>query len=77
MLRNDCEIHIFKTHLEQHSAPSKLDFGNYPIPLLQHDQPYIDGYNDLIKKFQIEILEYQISYIDNRRNTYLSEINQI
>jgi len=55
-LRKENSIKNIQTHLEQHTAPFELRYLNFPVPLLPHDQIFVDIWNNLIYKWREEAL---------------------
>ncbi|RNA31046.1 hypothetical protein BpHYR1_031650 [Brachionus plicatilis] len=65
-LRFLCHIKSFKSYLNKNLAPKSLHFFNFPRPFLSKENSFVDGYNELIFKFQKEIMEYNIKFLEEK-----------
>jgi hypothetical protein len=70
-------IKIMQLHLNQGSVPISLYFSNYPQPFLKHDDKFIESYNNLIKKFQIETIGLIIERLNQLQIEKASEIESM
>jgi hypothetical protein len=56
ILRKENNILIMKTHLNNQTAPTELSYNRFPNPFLHHDQLFVQKYNNLIRKFQQDLI---------------------
>jgi hypothetical protein len=89
-LRKDNLILNIQTHLSQKTAPFELRYFNFPVPLLPHDQQFVDIWNNLISKWREEallafkkrleeqkkLLENDFNIIKNVLNNRMENIDQ-
>lgn len=73
-LRSENNIKIMKSHKDNKTAPKAMDFKYFPDPWLKHEPDYVKGYNDLIKKFQIQLMDYIITYLESKKLVFNTEI---
>lgn len=76
-LRFEHHQKIFETHLNNKTTPRTLNHTNFPIPFLQDDEKWINSYNELIEKIQVQILEFNQKMINDRISELNEEIGQI
>jgi len=55
-----------KLHTKNKTVPSQLDFANFPEPLFKHDRAFVDKFEELIKRFQTEIITLTTEHLDNK-----------
>ena len=59
-------INIWKEHLKNKTVPKQMDYGHYPKPFLPRDVKFCTSYDELIKKFHTETLNFLISDSSDR-----------
>ncbi|CAF0829065.1 unnamed protein product [Brachionus calyciflorus] len=49
-------IKLIESHIKNGTTPSQLFFDKFPTPFLNYDSIFVENYNKIIQKAQIEIL---------------------
>ena len=57
---------MFELHLNKSITPKELSHFRFPVPFLQHDQIFVDNWNNMISKWQKESMEYIISRLNEQ-----------
>lgn len=68
---------ILKLHLDHMTAPNSLNFDRLPKPFFVYDSDYINEYNDLIFKFQKDIMNLNMSYLNKNKLSLIDEVKKI
>ncbi len=75
ILRKKNDINIFKTHLKHKTSPAELCHKRFPRPFLQHDHFFVEKYNQLLEKFQIEIMELALERLNEQIEILNNDFN--
>lgn len=74
-LRYKNHLTIIKYHLNKRTTPKSLFFSNFPEPMFQHDEIFIEDYNKIILEAQGAILRLNEKFIDNEIVKINDDIN--
>ncbi|CAF0963366.1 unnamed protein product [Brachionus calyciflorus] len=70
-------ISMFNRHLEKGTTPSALFYDKFPRPYLSKDKDFVEGYNKIIERTQIEIINLCISHLSKRIDSMDIELKNI
>jgi hypothetical protein len=77
IVRYENHLNMLKTHIENGATPPSLFFNRFPRPMLIDNAEFVDEYNDLIVKVQVEIMQLITKHLNERNETINSDITKV
>ena len=76
ILRKENQIQILKSHLENKTTPEALSHHKFPVPFqaFQSNILYIDKYNKIVEKTQVDFINLEISQFKEDKDLLTNDI---
>ena len=77
VLKTENNINILNSHLKNKTTPKSLNHHRFPKPFLSHNENYVSSYNDLVEKFQADIIKFNLDELERNKIQLIDKVKII
>ena len=77
ILKTENNINILKSHMINNTTPSSINHQRFPKPFLWHNDVYVVNYNQMLEKFQTEIMKFNTTELETHKIKLLEKFKTL